>query len=1458
MKEGMAEDLPSNAGPESSQPPPSRGLGGFFGGLPPPPEAPPIGTPEEGEEPREEGAILPEVGVTAPGWWDEKIGNWEKVDADPKERLLKGSAMAVLYYDEALRYTDEARDQGSGQVLGRESENWKSMYANYEQAVAAFERHAEQNRLYRRDARIVQMVEDFRAAEDQALAGKDPQIRLDIYEHDRLTKELDFLNDHGVGVGNPRHQLYSQEQWDRAVERKQEVEKRIEQLTGEINGEIDPTYLGKRDDLRGGIERAKKLVEIEKLKEAEEDKLEEEADWEKRLGEPQLPAGYNAFNNVLVTRRRQELLRGKAGLIAQRDAERQRVINREIARGRDPRDIRIDEVDGLPPELINELDHFGIDLDAVEEYDEARKVEADKAADRFLIEAERADAFGNLIQPIINECISLAELVAEHPEQFLQMDLARQGEGIANAQSNGPYAGERGEYVRRAFRNIQALVNEIITRKETGISSLESPAKVDTATLEPTPGINWAEIRDTLIEGKKWYTQSEFGTFTFNDQSAVTLRLGVAQFRYDILHGSNYYDQQQMLGDMQAFTKALRIVNIEKLAKREGWTREKAIAFRDSLRHEGENGISLTLMKFWGDCVMMPQMNGFYADYWAKEGPGRLEDLLKAHDGYKALATRFLRTKYGMIYNLEGYTGLLLGKTQVQGALMEADKKLLAEEMMQWELVGVPGPRRDRLIELRARAKAEEKLNPDEQKELIDFETKAREDLTTCQSEDELMDRFQKRDVNLQEIMLQAKDAYEKKKKDLGTRAEQVDGKLVIKDKAEDGNILPPEQQKEQIDRLKQLRKAYVEAKQRYDQVKQTATEGVELALQVDHVFGEAYELGPRKVRMENGDLISIMDIDKALRYAAMEEAQQTFKEKYGFKDNLALLRERAASWNGDYAEYKAILGFWKYLDDLSNKRGGLNRMQAEWADLYRQVDKDMKSILQTLLPNAAHQLALKVEEGHPQVTIVSSKSIGSPYQRILQMIPPQAIESFVTVDVTMDENKDENNPASKKTAKHFDLAKGYEYTGLTAEQLPFVMRAWDQLNKDGFNTTIGGRKFRDIKNMTELESVESFFLGRYAGTREGQDSQDAILGGLTGELPWLNKNRHKLAKTGRRGFIGSESLQGTPQQRNNQYIRAVGDTVYFDRVMSILAYQLATTDAQGKFSPDKLSTGVPWNGTWGGNIEFDYPGYGLTNIRRIIGRFPKILRGAPIREPSLARYIGFNGLHEAVGNKAFSPTDPWVFETWGKIKDAGQKFQSAYISVFNPEDLQLRFGGSDKLLNDADNLRVTGQHLISQWGVHKAAHLIARIMLSGQVLLNGEPKEAKAENEQSLLNPAQEEEMVQAGIERWMRITSQLGPIAASYQHLRGAEDAGLGLEMNDLYHNSMILPVLLSEGEGAERWQQGGLDAYDTAVPMFAALTVPWGWFGRDNFIGHEYRKIRPGRNSGAAKSTVLVRVN
>lgn len=1446
----IMENPPNNSNPPSgSESPPERGgLSGLLGrfrssldsepGPPPPtppaqpeqppsqppiqpPEAPTAASPEEPEEPE---IRLPVVGVTPSEWWHPDLGDWEKVDRDPNERMIKGAARAILHFDQTVRYEDR-----NGSV-------YKDGYVRYEAALRDFEKFSEQSRLYHRNAQIVEMVKQFRNEEEEVLKGvldtNREEVRLKIYERDRLNRELDHLREHNVGSNFERHGLYSKEQWDRAIEKKEVLEDRVPQLEGEINAEIDPHYLGRRDDQRVEIAEAIKLANAER--EAEEEKkrrLEDETDWEKQLGLPEMPSGYTNFLDIVRTRGKQAMLKNKATLKVQRDRAREKEIRKEIARGRDPHTIDIEEIDGLPAEIIDQLQELDIDLDDTEEYDENALIEANKAADRILFEREQIGAFDNLIQPLITEYVTVAEVIYERPDQFLDIDFIRRAEQIASAQSIGPYAGERGEYVRRAFRNIQKLIDEVVTGKRTEVNNFEL-----------TPGLNWQEIRETLVEGKKWYRQSEFGTFTFNDQSATTLRIGVTQFRYDITHGSNYYDQQQMLGDMQAFTKALRIINIERLARKEGWTLDQAIRFRDSLRHEGENGIAFTLMKFWGDAFMMPQMNGFYSDYWAKEGPGRLEDLLKEHDGYFSLATHLLHTKYKMIYNLEGFREGLLGKTQVQGNLMEVYKKLMVEEMMEWELKGITEEvRRERLESLRLKKIAGEQLGSAEEKELRELELednrnreKSREALTTCQSEDEIIDRFQKRQGNLRENLNNAEKEYISIRDALEPRVIFRDGKYVILRVAGGDEVFSAEEQDSEIKNLQQLRKKYIASKQRYDKLEKVVKEGLDKALQVDHAFGQAYELGPRKVRMENGDLLSIRDIDKILRYAATEDedAQEAFKAKYGFKDNLALQRKRAVEWNGRFAEYAAIVKFWKFLDDLNNRQKGrenLNEKQKKWVEFYKSVGTSWEEEFKRL----QDEDELKKEMKSDKIN-VSEKT--TPYQRILQMVPLQAIESFVLLDVTTDEN----NPNATIKGKHFDLAKGYEYTGYTSEQLPFTQRAWIELNRNGDNAVIGGKKFRDIKDMDELEDIESFFLGRYMGTREGQDSEDAIEGSLTGELPWLNKNRLRLARTDRRGFVGSEHLTGTPQQRNNQYIAAISDTVYCDRVDGIMAYQFATTDSQGRFTPDKMTQGVPWNGTWGGNVEMDYPGYGITNIKKVIGRFPRILRGAPIREPSLARYIGFDGLHEAVGNKMFNPTDPWVFETWGKVKDAGQKFQAGYATSFN-QDLGVEYRMSDKLIDDADTFRVTEHHLLSQWGGGSVPRLIARILLKKTVLVG-----------------SQEEEAVQAGIERYRRIILTFGPLAASYQSFRGAEDSRLGLEMSDLYHNSQILPVLLSEGEGPERWQEGGLDAYDAIVEMLALLTCPKGWNGEDNVIGHEYRKIRAGRDSGDPKSPVLVRTN
>ena len=155
-------------------------------------------------------------GGKPPGWWHLDQATWERLDPEPRERFVKGAALVIKDYDETLRYGDR-------QVRGVE-------FGRYVGAAKDFLEYAMHDELFGRHAVVVAAVERRNKHEEEAVRTRinDPRERvlwrLKIYKQDRLSEELNRLEMDNVVEGGERNQLYNQIDWERALQRKKDIE----------------------------------------------------------------------------------------------------------------------------------------------------------------------------------------------------------------------------------------------------------------------------------------------------------------------------------------------------------------------------------------------------------------------------------------------------------------------------------------------------------------------------------------------------------------------------------------------------------------------------------------------------------------------------------------------------------------------------------------------------------------------------------------------------------------------------------------------------------------------------------------------------------------------------------------------------------------------------------------------------------------------------------------------------------------------------------------------------------------------------------------------------------------------------------------------------------------------------------------------------------------------------------
>lgn len=1388
-----------------------------------------------------------ELGAPVPGetkrlWWKGTGDEWEGLGHVPKERLVLGAAIAINDYDNRLRYTDRAE------------------MSLYDQALADFMEFAEGTRIYKRNAAMFESIRFFDEAEERALATITNQnsrdtAKLRVYRLDRLLIQQIDLEKNGVRAGAERNPAYTETEWEDVLLRKEGVDQEIVRLRGEVTTQLGAGFLTNREELK------------EKIK-AREIELEQKDDQEAELQKQEAPEYQSDEEKVLEKGDLPVNFADKSFLDAEAIINRHNKTDKELT-------------------VASEVRPTATEVQ-----------EAQKAINWFVEDAEERGVFEDLMSPLTRSAGDWAKNVAENPSNIFEVNisglinraqttqdtlqlwvqlarsLGRDGrllDSAGNPIDFNRYYGVRSVFIERFYNNLQIVLKNLTVSED---------LKVPVADFESTPGVDWQELQHKLTDGKKWF-ERQLGTYiVFKGETARTIKIGAEQFAYEVLHGTNSYDIQKIQTNMESFVTALGGIDIERLMENEGWSKSQATQFLETLRHSIENQVSFHILDYFGNTIEMESFNNYFKNYWAKEGTDRMRDLLLENDGMEVWVMHLLQTKYRLLFTSDGFQGKLTNDKQIQYVLREQIKEALIRDAMEWELRGLylDDGQQARLLVLRAkneidrtpkekielkdlttleqdiqkllelRGKNKDQLTPIERQELRRLETKeasakkkSKEDIVKCKKEDEIKTRFQLRREKLSDRLTKARKDYREK----AARAAE------LRLKKQNGAVLSPEEL-DAVDNLpnelKSKRRVLNQAKREYDEAHLKAKSAVDLALKVFNCMGISAEIGPVRIIAENGDNINITEFVQALKFAVLEGGRQAFKNEYGFEDNLALMRVRAMDWNNNYAESQAVFHLWQMYDQrahhhqtrlaaLKGKRSLTLTEQVELTNL--QHPDHMVEFYESVQAGYDRRVeALK--EGRHREKYGGFKG-KTPFQRISEMTKPQAKQSVVTILVQTDQGV--------SGEVDFKLAPGYERTGITVQQFQAVEQALTSIYRDGYNAVIGGVSFKEIMTRKDLKPVLNNFLAQYGGTRDGQNSPQAIRAGLRGEQPWLEVNRERLAKSGRMGFKGLEMVEAdSEQERADIFGMAVAESISFDEGMWELAYAISTNlDSQGhvttnrtngSFNPKRFTYGVPGL-SWGIKRNDYFPGFAVTNLGREVGRFPEIVRSTPMHPRPLPMELGMDTITEFIGNfPAFDPADNWSIMTYIMRKEAMQKFKGNYEGSFDQE-MKMLFGASDKLLDDSDAARVLLHHLVGN------NYTLDEVF--GQLLI-----------ESSIIGDSREEQVIQGAMERWSRIVKLLGPIASYYQSSAGGEATGLGMEQNDKFHNSIILPTLLSEGKAdGERREQSGLTVYKAIVEPLLLLTMPKAWANTESLMRHHYLKGRQARDAGLSKAGVFVRV-
>lgn len=1492
--------------------------GGPGNGGPTPPDngGPGNGGPNNPDNP---GGPESEAGERPPSWWPPELGPkaWEALDSEPAERWIIGAAVAVNFLNEHWKFTDRRTNNANLQRLMDASDYFGSAveqnrvykrHASIINKVSEFREHEDQalSRVTDVDQRQQLRLEVYelearqrrlnKLNQDGVAAGARPHGLYSQVGWERAIKEKGELEQSVRDFKQRVEGVLGADFLPQRAQKQEEVAK------------AQDTYEKTKKENDGKLSTETSELDWEKeLKEPSKDQFPSYRSAERVIYQQEFlrleKENPDAYKEEIEATRQKLISKEKERVERESKDEKwdpnweptREQIHAELSISGDYNENLYNQAVEAQEWYLNEAHESGLFKDVKDSLDGdvKRYVEIVSADPTQLPRVE----------------MEIEEKLRTYPQLYESAKKWNYLRDLVGVRDDlALFRGTRGEYARRYLDNMYLVVNNLMVLEEQRSSEFSR-----------TPGIDWPKLQENLTADSTWYELTDYGTIRFKGHRAIHYKLGAEQFARDLIRGATAFDPKETQDRMGSFLRVLGAVNAEELAQREGWSVDKALKFIQHLRHSTVNRATFHITNFLLDNIITGPATSFIKDFWAQEGMARMKDLIEENEWMWPLVSHLILNKYQTLLVPQGVKGQYINKEHIEWTLQTQLKEALTREAIGWEVKnGITGKRQqERLTELRnrnnnlsvdeknelelltkgeelaqLRSKSSKELSPKERKRLKELEEveaeyneTIRDSLKQCKSEDEVKSKYwQKRvtlklkdgeeEVALVEAVGVARKAYQDKVKEL-----------------DDKRASDQEVNAEDLKQLKILRSQLTMVKKEYSKAHQNISSALDLTLKVFQAFGITAEKNAPMYVAENGDNVNINELTKTLKFSSIDAGRKEFKEIYGFEDNLALVRARSMEWNGRFAEGAAVLKTWEmihgWVESFEHILGVHD--EAKLLEIVRNITGQNKDA-----PSAAVQEQNKRYEGMLRAagiddTKLQADLVGfyieieehikatAPDKTLMSvmrdLIPAQARESFVGIKVIkkkedlvrVKELSSKSDLTDTERAEldrlapeiKFNLAKGYEWTGLTQEEFDEVVKTQEQIRTEGYGAVIRGKTIREILEMDDIDAQYDNLLALYEGARAQANSEEQIEAANRGEDTWLANTRKKLASTGRLGFVGLEQMQGTKQDIAKQFTLAVAESISFDENHSQLAYVLATTDGladyiddsktdeflnrESNFSPDRLSFG-----RYEGKSRNDYwVGLGLTSLGIEVGRFPTLFRRKPMHPKPLTERVGFKTITEVVGNSTgIDLVDNWHMITFAQQQDAMQTMQAAWKGGFDERGgYKMGYAAGDKLLDDGDKLRALEHSLLDpQVGLPSLEARIASIALGEWTLK---------------LDLGVEEKTIDEAGEREARITKLLSPIAYYYQTAITADDAGLGMEFNDNFHNSAVIPTLLSRGRSG-RLNEGGLRAYSSIAKMLLFLTFPKSYDLTESLSRHEYIKVRQGRVPVLLGDPVFVRPN